>query len=124
MLDKARKRFETARKDLGGNRFVGELDFHQVNDALRKHSPWRTFLHKKLGTVLSNTQYEKRYNFTDLRDAVMHGRLLFPTYHDFIQGSGTIRRIGELIDHLDAYRALPLRQMQKEGIKYHSGRRA
>jgi len=103
VLDRARKRFEAARKDLGGNRFVDELDFHHVNDALRKHAPWRTFLHKRLGTTLTNTQYEKVYNFTGLRDAVMHGRVLFPTYRDFKEGSTAITKIGELIDHLDAY---------------------
>jgi hypothetical protein len=104
VLDKLRKRFEAARKDLGGNRFVDELDFHHVNDALKKHSLWRDFLNKTLGTTLSNTQYERLYTFTDLRDAVMHGRVLFPTYHEFRQGSSAIKRIGDLIEYLDAYR--------------------
>ncbi len=107
VLEKVRKRFECARQRMGGNRFVDELDFHQVNDALRKHSPWRNFLHQKIGKSLSNTEYERLYNFTEFRDAVMHGRILFPTYWDFQKRSRTISQIGELIDHLDAYRDVP-----------------
>jgi hypothetical protein len=84
-VDKIRVRFETAKSKLGGNRFVDELDFHQVNDALRKHSPWRNFLHDRLGSPVSNTEYERRHSFTGLRDAVMHGRIVFPTYQDFIK---------------------------------------
>jgi hypothetical protein len=107
VLEKVRKRFESVRQKMGGNRFVDELDFHQVNDALRKHSPWRDFLHERLGRALSNSEYERRYNFTDFRDAVMHGRILFPAYRDFKQSLSIISQIGELIDHLDAYPALP-----------------
>jgi hypothetical protein len=107
VLEKVRKRFESARQKMGGNRFVDELDFHQVNDALRKHSPWRDFLHQKVGKSLSNSEYDRLYNFTDFRDAVMHGRILFPAYRNFQKSSSTISQIGELIDHLDAYRALP-----------------
>ena len=107
VLEKVRKRFESVRKKMGGNRFVDELDFHQVNDALRKHSPWRDFLHERRGKTLSNSEYERLYNFTDFRDAVMHGRILFPAYRDFEERRSTISQIGELIDHLDAYCALP-----------------
>jgi hypothetical protein len=107
VLEKVRKRFESARQKMGGNRFVDELDFHHVNEALRKHSPWRDFLHEKLGKSLSNGEYERLYNFTDFRDAVMHGRILFPAYRNFKERSSMISQIGELIDHLDAYCALP-----------------
>ena len=110
VLEKVRKRFEAARQKMGGNRFVDELDFHQVNDALRKHSSWRDFLHQKIGKSLSNSEYERLYNFTDFRDAVMHGRILFPTYWAFQKRSSTISQIGELIDHLDAYRDVPAKK--------------
>jgi hypothetical protein len=103
VLDKVRKRFESARQKMGGNRFVDELDFHNVNDALRKHAPWREFLHARIGRTLSNGEYDELYNFTDLRDAVMHGRVLFPTYREFKRYFSTIGRIGDLIDYLDAY---------------------
>ena len=105
VLDKVSKRFEMAREELGGNRFVDELEFHHVNDALRKHLPWRDYLHQQVGRTLSNGEYEKLYNFTELRDAVMHGRVLFPTYRHFKDGTRTISKIGELIDHLAAYYA-------------------
>jgi hypothetical protein len=107
VLQKVRKRFESVRQKMGGNRFVDELDFHHVNEALKKHSPWRDFLHQRLGRALSNVEYETLYNFTGFRDAVMHGRVLFPIYLDFKQRRSTISQIGELIDHLDAYSALP-----------------
>jgi hypothetical protein len=107
VLEKVQKRFEAARKKMGGNRFVDELDFHHVNEALKKHSPWRDFLHQKLDKSLSNGEYDRLYNFTDFRDAVMHGRVLFATYSEFQKHGSTISQIGELIDHLDAYRALP-----------------
>ena len=99
------KRFKSARQELGGNRFVDELQFHQVNDALRKHSPWRNFLHGRLGRSLSENEYKALYDFTTLRDAVMHGRVLFPTYGDFRQFTGMIDKIGDFIGHLDAYNA-------------------
>ena len=107
VLEKVRQRFESVRQKMGGNRFVDELDFHHVNEALRKHSPWRDFLHERLGRVLSNGEYERLYNFTDFRDAVMHGRVLFPFYLDFKQRLSTISQIGDLIGHLDAYWARP-----------------
>jgi hypothetical protein len=113
VLEKVRKRFESARQKMGGNRFVDELDFHHVNEALRKHSPWRDFLHEKLGKTLSNGEYERLYNFTDFRDAVMHGRILFPAYRNFKERSSMISQIGELIDHLDSYCALPARGLPK-----------
>jgi len=107
ILEKVRKRFESVRQKMGGNRFVDELDFHHVNESLRKHMPWRHFLHERLGRALSNGEYERLYNFTDFRDAVMHGRILFPVYLDFKQRLSTISQIGDLIDHLDAYCAQP-----------------
>jgi hypothetical protein len=44
-------------------------------------------------------EYEGLYNFIWLRNAVMHGRLLFAAYREFKQFSG-------MIEHLDAYSAL------------------
>jgi hypothetical protein len=105
VLQKVRERFESARQGLGGNRFVDELQFHQVNDALRKHSPWRNFLHGRLGRSLSEGEYKALYDFTTLRDGVMHGRVLFPTYGDFRHFPGMIDNIGDFIDYLDAYNA-------------------
>jgi hypothetical protein len=103
VLEKIRKRFESTSKDLGGNRFVDELEFHQVNDALRKHLPWRQFLHERLDKEISNTDYESRYNFTKFRDAVMHGRIVFPTYQTFKSRTVSIGRVVELIDLLEEY---------------------
>jgi hypothetical protein len=70
VLERVSRRFESARKELGGDRFVDELEFHHVNDALRKHLPWRNYLHQRVGRTHSNDEYEKLYNFTKLRDAV------------------------------------------------------
>jgi hypothetical protein len=78
-----------------------------VNDALRKHSPWRDFLHERIGRELSNAEYDKLYSFTELRDGVMHGRVLFPVYREFVRLTGMIDNISEFINHLDAYFALP-----------------
>jgi hypothetical protein len=103
VLDKITNRFKSTSKELGGNRLVDELDFHQVNDALRKHAPWRTFLHERLDKEISNGEYERRYNFTTLRDDVMHGRIVFPNYQSFKSRGASIDQIVELIDHLDAY---------------------
>lgn len=110
VLDKVGKRFESARKELGGNRFVDELDFHNLHDALRKHLPWRDYLHQRVGKNLSNSEYDRLYSFTNLRDAVMHGRLLFPTYRRFGEGTSAIDKLIELIDHLAAYHASPNRE--------------
>jgi hypothetical protein len=107
VLEKVRTRFESTQKELGGNRFVDELDFHNVHDALKKHQLWRDFLNKRIGESLSNTKYERLYSFTKLRDAVMHGRLLFPTYQRFKEGTNTINKMIELIDHLAAYHSSP-----------------
>ncbi len=103
VLDKVRKRFESTQKELGGNRFVDELDFHNVHDALKKHRPWRDFLDKRKSINISNSNYEKLYSFTKLRDTVMHGRLLFPTYQYFKEGTNAINIMIELIDHLVTY---------------------
>jgi hypothetical protein len=103
--EKVRKQFKSARQKLGGNRFVDELQFHQVNDALRKHSSWRSFLNGRLGRSLTENQYKGRYEFTSLRDAVMHGRVLFPTYVDFGKFIATIDNMGHFIDYLHAYSA-------------------
>jgi hypothetical protein len=49
---------------------------------------------------LSSGEYERLYNFTDFRDAVMHGRILFPAYQNFKERSSMISQIGELIEEL------------------------
>ena len=105
VLDKLRKRFSAVAKEMGGHRFVDELDFYHVSEALKKHSPWREFLHERLGDKISNTEYDRRFCFTKLRDAVMHGRIVFSTYQDFKKKSSSVVNIGELIEHLDAYLA-------------------
>ena len=71
------KRFEAAKQHGGGNRFVDELDFHQVHEALKVHEPWRAFLIKN---QISNSQYEKHFSFTTFRNDIMHGRTMFPTF--------------------------------------------
>jgi hypothetical protein len=91
----------------GGNRFVDELDYRQVHTALGKHQRWREFLAKRPGGAVNDAEYGQRFNFSDLRNSVMHGRTLFPTYRDFTSSGTKIKRIGELIDHLDAYLAMP-----------------
>lgn len=106
VIQKARERFEFVRQEMGGNRFVDELQFHHVHEALRKHKPWFEFLQARLAPTISKAEYEREFNFTEFRDAVMHGRTLFPTYRAFKSGTGTVRRIGELIDHLHAYIAI------------------
>lgn len=103
VLDKVSERFESAKQELGGNRFVDELQFHHVYDALKKHTPWREQLHQRLGQSLSNGEYDRRYDFTTLRDAVMHGRVLFPTYRRFKECTRIIGKIPELIGYLEAY---------------------
>ena len=97
---------ELAQEELGGNRFVDELDFHNVHDALRKHEPWRNFLSETAGESHSNTGYDKLYSFTKLRNAVMHGRLLFPTYQHFKDGTRAINTMMVLIENLSAYYSL------------------
>jgi hypothetical protein len=106
-LQRVRQQFDRARQKLGGNRFVDELQFRQVNNALKKHLLWRDFLHQRLGRILGEDEYGDLYDFTMLRNDVMHGRVLFPTYEDFRRFTGMIDKIGEFIDHLDAYNALP-----------------
>jgi hypothetical protein len=103
VLERVTERFKSTGKELGGNRFVDELDFHHVNDELRKHLPWREFLHDRLKKVISNSEYEELYNFTKLRDAVMHGRIVFPTYQTFKSRNASVGRVVDLIDHLEAY---------------------
>jgi len=107
VLEKVRAQFELTRREMGGNRFVDELQFHEVNDALKKHLPWRGFLHHRLDRELSNNEYDKLYNLTRMRDKVMHGRVLFPTYREFKQFTGVIDNIAEFIGHLTAYTASP-----------------
>jgi hypothetical protein len=74
-----------------------------VNEALRKHSSWRSFLDRKCGGSLTQNQYKSLYEFTSLRDSVMHGRVLFPTYGDFGKFIDKIDDMGSFIDCLDAY---------------------
>jgi hypothetical protein len=99
-LAKIRERIGPSWLENGGNRFVDELDYHQVNHSLSKHAQWRSFLSAHTGQNFSNTRYDRDYNFTALRDAVMHGRVLFQTYREFKESVPRIRNIGKLIDLL------------------------
>jgi hypothetical protein len=103
ILKKVRKQFESARREMGGNRFVDELQFSEVYDALKKHPRWRESLRQRLGEDLSDEDYDQRYNLTRLRNKVMHGRVLFPTYRDFKQFIGLIDGIAEFIVGLEDY---------------------
>lgn len=102
-LAKVRARFESSRKDMGGNRFVDELDFHDVQTALKKHPPWREYLHSQIGKKLSNHEYDGFFTFTRLRNAVMHGRVLFPTYRDFLPALAQVGNIVDLFGYIRAY---------------------
>lgn len=105
VIAKVRDRFQSSQQELGGDRFVDELDFHHVHEALKKHAPWRTFLHERLGENLSGNGYDKRYNLTKLRDDVMHGRVVFPTYRRFKERVQGFRNVVEFLGHLEAYHA-------------------
>jgi hypothetical protein len=63
---------------------------------------WRIFLNERVGKL---NKYDKAYDFTELRDSVMHGRVLFPTCQQFIEFSGMIERIGNFIEQLETYNA-------------------
>jgi hypothetical protein len=99
-LAKIRERIGPSWLENGGNRFVDELDYHQVNHSLSRHAQWRGFLSERVGRNFSNTGYDRDFNFTALRDAVMHGRVLFPTYREFKESIPRMRNIGKLIDLL------------------------
>lgn len=94
------KRFEAAKQNAGGNRFVDELDFHQVPEALKAHEPWRAFLVKN---QLSKSQYDKHFAFTSFRNDIMHGRTMFPTFEGFKKRRCAVARMIEWIDLLYAY---------------------
>jgi hypothetical protein len=100
---KIKERIKPTWIENGGNRFVDELDYHQINTSLKKHVPWRNFLNKTAGGPASNGEYDRSYNFTDLRDAVMHGRVLFPTYRRLQESLPHVQRIDHLLAQLDAY---------------------
>jgi hypothetical protein len=93
-------RFQAAKQMAGGNRFVDELDFHQVHEALKAHKPWREFLLKK---QVSKSQYGKHFSFTTLRNDVMHGRTVFPTYERFKKRCRAVAKMIQWIDLLYAY---------------------
>jgi hypothetical protein len=118
VLEKAAERFESARREMGGNRFVDELQFHQVHDALRAHTPWRDFLLQRTGKEISNREYNRLYNFTGLRDGVMHGRVLFPIYGEFKLFARTIDNIAEYIGYLDAYVATSADDAEKASSRH------
>jgi hypothetical protein len=102
-LERILKRIGSSWNENGGNRFVDELDYHQSQASLREHSPWRFFLDSQRATPLSDSSYDKLYSFTSLRDSVMHGRVLFPTYARFKKSMSRVVRIGEFIELLDRY---------------------
>jgi hypothetical protein len=103
VLKKVRKQFERATREMGGNRFVDELQFSEVYGALKQHPRWREFLHQKLGGDLSDDEYDQRYNLTRLRNKVMHGKVLFPTYRDFRQFTDLVDSIAGFIGLLEDY---------------------
>src|SRR5581483_7763250 len=96
------RRFEAAKQNAGGNRFVDELDFHQVHEALKAHEPWRAFLVKK---QISSSPYEKHFAFTTFRNDIMHGRTMFPTFERFKKRRSALAKMVEWIDLLYAYQA-------------------
>ena len=102
-LKTALKRFKDARLKMGSHRFLDELLFSQLSKSLRQHARWRNFLNSRIGRQLSDDDYPVDSTFTEMRNAVMHGRLLFSTYQDFKAGRNTIGRVGDLIVHLEAY---------------------
>jgi hypothetical protein len=105
-LTKTQARKGTTWEENGGNRFVDELDFHEILDSLCQHAPWRTFLNKKYGKTVSDSGYKKLCSFTTLRNSVMHGRVLFPTYAKFRKYLPRIVNLGNVIVLLDEYRML------------------
>jgi hypothetical protein len=102
-----RKRFEKRRQKMGGNRFLDELEFSQVSAALTAHLPWREFLCQRLGKAASDRVEDNLHDLTGLRNAVMHGRVLFPTYSEFQEFNCSIASIGTFIDCLEAYTTQP-----------------
>jgi hypothetical protein len=78
-------------------------DYHQINTSLKKHLTWRVFLSKTTGISASNGEYDRSYNFTELRDEVMHRGVLFPTYLKFRENIPHIQRIDHLVALLDEY---------------------
>jgi hypothetical protein len=100
--ERIQKRIKSEWKENGGNRFIDELDYRQVHRALSKHQPWRTFLNKCIPGI-GNSEYGQRFNFTDIRNAVMHGRTIFPTYVEFKKRSAKVREIRKFIKYLDSY---------------------
>jgi hypothetical protein len=101
-LAESLKRFEEAKRHAGGNRFVDELDFHQVHEALKAHEPWCAFLVKK---QISKSQCEKHFAFTTFRNDIMHGRTMFPTFDRFKKRCRAVAKMVEWIDLLYAYQA-------------------
>jgi hypothetical protein len=71
---------------------------------LQNHQPWRSFLDTRRGKKIGDSKkYDSLYRFTSIRNAVMHGRVLFPTYREFKKYRARIRNIGPLIELLDEY---------------------
>ena len=89
---------------MGGNRFIDELLFSQVYEALKKHKPWRAFLDGRLGNSISDDDYDARYETTKLRNAVMHGNILFPTFRKFKSFLNIVDHLGDFIGYLGTYR--------------------
>jgi hypothetical protein len=103
-LKTAAKRFAESQREMGGNRFIDELLFSQVYEALKKHKPWRAFLDGRLGNSISDHDYDARYETTKLRNAVMHGNILFPTFRKFKSFLNIVNHLGDFIGYLGAYR--------------------
>lgn len=118
LAHRMRSRFEKSRKAFGGNRFVDELDFRPIYEALRQHARWREFLDKRMGKPLCNAEYDAYFDFTHIRNAVMHGRVLFPTYGEFLKCSERIALFPAFIDNLRAY--LEAKGFSKHGEATHA----
>ena len=67
------------------------------------HAPWRKYLDRRLYGEIGDAEYEYLFKFTDLRNSVAHGRILFPTYRKFKEHRNLIAKIGEFIGHLENY---------------------
>jgi hypothetical protein len=98
------KNFKKTLAKNGGNRFLDALGFSHVSQALAHNQGWREFFDQRTSSRMNDENYKERYGFVKFRNAVVHGGTPFPDYELFKKRSSDINHIGELIDHLDAYR--------------------
>lgn len=96
--------FKKTQQKNGGNRFLDALGFNHISQALAHNDAWRQFFNPRLSEVISEQNYQEKYAFVDLRNAVMHGLPPFPDYDLFKKRSTDIENIFKLIGHLEAFR--------------------